>query len=143
MFSQACIKKSLHRGRRTAPSLGRDPLGRDPPQADTPARQTAPSHPIRRPLQRTVRILLKCILVIHVTKQYLDIKLLSNRYKAEYLSQLCEWVWLTIKGEVGRYVIYCAVTSRISQRGWGSTNPQAVNLLFTQFLENLMKSENI
>ena len=44
------------------------PLGRHcPPWADTPPRQThPPPHPSRQPPQRTVRILLECILVFMI-----------------------------------------------------------------------------
>ena len=93
MFSEACVKNSVHRGD-VCPSacwdthsLGRQPpTGQTTPQADTP-RQTPPCtdtplgkhppgrhpplgrhHPTgqtpQRPLQRTVRILLECILVV-------------------------------------------------------------------------------
>ena len=108
MFSQACVKNSVHRGG-VYPSMhwGRHRPGQTPPpRADTPPwadiplpRQTPPPwadipllpsacwdthtpcpvhagiHPLPsvcwdkpppRPLQRTVRILLKCILVCHI-----------------------------------------------------------------------------
>ena len=94
MFSQACIKNSVHRGDMSSGSggctpprqtptpqedtpPGRHPApGRHPLQADTPHRQTPPPsrqrHPPRRPPQRTVRILLECILLfnnIHAVKR--------------------------------------------------------------------------
>ena len=47
MYSQACVKNSVHRGEVYTP-------GRPPP-------------PPRRPLQRTVRILLECVLVKSIT----------------------------------------------------------------------------
>ena len=90
MFSQACVKKSVHRGVYTPPpgqtarppradsplgrhhpgQTGRHPLGRHLPLGRHPPRQTG-RHPtpqadtprIRRPLQQTVRILLECIFV--------------------------------------------------------------------------------
>ena len=56
MFSQACVKNSAHGGLYT-PAPGQTPPGQTaPPRADTPPPQG------RRLLQRTVRILLKCIL---------------------------------------------------------------------------------
>ena len=67
MFSQACVKNSVHRGMYPSmhwgggvadTTLADTPPGRDPPWVDTPG-QTPP----QRPLQRTVRILLECILV--------------------------------------------------------------------------------
>ena len=110
MFSEACVKNSVHGGwvcipactgadtphcpvhagihtpwqtpPRQTTSLGRHPPGRHPPgrhppgrhppgkhpppsQIHTPSGQTPPSlvSPPGRPLQRTVRILLECILV--------------------------------------------------------------------------------
>ena len=63
MFSQVCVKNSVqggvsHHALGQTPSWADTPPGRHPPgrlpQADTP----------RRPLQRTVHILLECILVI-------------------------------------------------------------------------------
>ena len=68
IFSQACVKSSVHRGGGGPTSvhagihtpLDRSPMGRHPHgQTHTPARHT----PSRRLLQRTVRILLECILV--------------------------------------------------------------------------------
>ena len=94
MFSQVCVKNSVH-GRGVHPlwadtPLGRHHLGRHP-QTDTPPRQTPlwpdtplDRHPLGRhplterppptpgrPLQRTVRILLKCFLAtgkFHINK---------------------------------------------------------------------------
>ena len=65
MFSQACVKNSVHRGvyTRVPPAqcmLGYIPLA-DTSLADTPP-QTDPPPP-RQPLQRTLRILLECILL--------------------------------------------------------------------------------
>ena len=62
MFSQACVKNSVHGGEDVQP-LGRHPLedtpGQTPSWADPPG-QTPPG---RQLLQLTVRILLECILV--------------------------------------------------------------------------------
>ena len=63
MFSQACVKKSVHGGVCIPSCTGADtPLGRHPPR-QTPPGQTPPS---RRLLQRTVRILLECIVIVTV-----------------------------------------------------------------------------
>ena len=57
MFSQACVTNSVHGGGACTPLYARHhPLGRHRPSLGRP-----PSR--RRPLQRTVRILLECILV--------------------------------------------------------------------------------
>ena len=74
MFSEVCVKNSVHREGRCSPPWvdtplqGRHPLlGRHPPWADTPPRKTPPPgqtpHASRQLLQWTVRILLECILV--------------------------------------------------------------------------------
>ena len=81
MFSQACVKNSVlggggfarhpYPGRQTHPRAthlsGQTPLppGQTSPQADLPGRHPpwVDPPPIRRLLQRTVRILLECILV--------------------------------------------------------------------------------
>ena len=55
MFSQACVKTSVHGG---GVDRVHNPPGQTPPWVDTPT--TAPS---RQSLQRTVHILLECILV--------------------------------------------------------------------------------
>ena len=62
MFSQVCVKNSVHRGVFANACWDTHPyLGRHPPQVDTPLDRHSP--PLRRPLQRTVCILLECILV--------------------------------------------------------------------------------
>ena len=70
MFSQACVKNSTHGGRCTPPPPGQTPPQGRYPWADTilvrhPPRQipTWQTPPMRRPLQRTVRILPECIFV--------------------------------------------------------------------------------
>ena len=73
MFSQASIKDSVHRGGGSIHPHQADIPQADTPWTDTPSGQTPPwadtsasrHHPLphRRPLQRTVRILLECILV--------------------------------------------------------------------------------
>ena len=82
MFSQACVKNSVHRGRMFRQSspwvdtpLDRHNPGQTPPRQTPPPEQTppwtdptSPPHwtdplPGRRPLQQTVHILLECILV--------------------------------------------------------------------------------
>ena len=88
MFSQACVKNSVHKGEMYIP-LGRHlpwadthspwtdialladtPLGRHPPSRHTPPEQTPPGQapprqtpPIRQPFRRALRILLECIFV--------------------------------------------------------------------------------
>ena len=68
MFSQACVKNSVHGGGVHPPGQTPLPLWHTPPR-QTPPRKTPPlgqthlSLPGRRLLQRTVRILLECILV--------------------------------------------------------------------------------
>ena len=79
MFSQACVKNSVHRGevytpmdtnsgqtssRQTPPSGQTPPLGKHPLGRHHHPRQTPPPS-IRWQLQQTVRILLQCILVWH------------------------------------------------------------------------------
>ena len=85
MFSQACVKNSVQ-GRRCTP-----PSGQTSPWVDTPSRQTPPlgrhptpwqtppqadtlllgrHPPIRMSLQRTVRILMECILVYNSFVKY-------------------------------------------------------------------------
>ena len=60
MFSQACVKNSVHGGR----GVSQHELGRQtPPPAGIPACIWADLPPPRRPLQQTVRILLECFLV--------------------------------------------------------------------------------
>ena len=59
MFLHLSVSHSVHRGS-TSVHAGIHPPGQTPPWADTPPGQTPPS---RRPLQRTVRILLECFLV--------------------------------------------------------------------------------
>ena len=82
MLSQGCVKNFVHGGVYTSIHWVRHPLGRHPPfpadtlRADTPLgrhqspRADAPKEdnplPIRRLLQRTVRILLERILVFNV-----------------------------------------------------------------------------
>ena len=62
IFSQACVKNSVHGGRGVCLSACWD----TPPWTDPPHGQTPPP-PSRRLLQRTVRILLECILVPYAT----------------------------------------------------------------------------
>ena len=81
MFSQACVKNSVHRGGGCTPPRQTPPLDRHPgqttpwadtPLVDTPWANTPPGrHPpsIRRPLRRSVRILPECILVSYGNKQ--------------------------------------------------------------------------
>ena len=57
MFLHLSVSHSVHRGGQTPPLLGRHPVGRPPGRPP-------PSTTSRRLLLRTVRILLKCILVI-------------------------------------------------------------------------------
>ena len=59
MFSQACVKNSVHGGEAYTPHPGRHPLGRHPPGRHPPPWTDTPH--IRLPLQWTVRILLECI----------------------------------------------------------------------------------
>ena len=68
MFSQACVKNSVHGGVYTSMHWGRHPC----PWSDTqtPLPSACWDTPPRRSLQLTVRILLECILVI-----------------------LCNWIW--------------------------------------------------
>ena len=60
MFSQACVKNSVH-----ARGGGVHPLGRHPPG--------------RRLLQRTVRILVECILVEYFFEIYVNVTTYNNR----------------------------------------------------------------
>ena len=67
MFSQACVKSSIHMGVYTSMHWAGGWV--DTPWADTPwpthpPGQTPPLSP-KRPLQWTVRILLECILVFY------------------------------------------------------------------------------
>ena len=68
--------------------LGRH-LQQTPPWADTPLGQTPPSLPSRRLLQRTVRILLECILVffnenyLELLTPYAEIITLTKRFTNE------------------------------------------------------------
>ena len=93
MFSQACVKNSVHRGGLPQCMLGYTPLGRHPrpwadtpwadtpmarhpPWADTPPGKTPPSQtqpppPSRRLLLRMVRILLECVLVTIILGSHL------------------------------------------------------------------------
>ena len=79
MFSQACVKNSVHKGGGVSASVD---TGIHTPQADTPwaanvcwdtqpPKQTPPGRPPlpRRSLQRTVRILLECIVVLKVVDE--------------------------------------------------------------------------
>ena len=61
MFSQACVKNSVHGGQAYTPLLGRHPPGQIFSHT-SPCTDTLP--PPRRPFQRMVRILLECILII-------------------------------------------------------------------------------
>ena len=86
-FSQASVKNSVHRGRCTSPRqtpLGRHtPPSRHPPWADIPLGRHPP--PMRRLVQRTVRILLECIFVsnrsteTYLHRRYLSRKLLDRK----------------------------------------------------------------
>ena len=75
MFSQACVKNSVQGGVHPLPprQTGRHPLGRPPHplgRHPPPGRHLPPPQGrslLRRPLQRTVRILLECILVFNDT----------------------------------------------------------------------------
>ena len=65
------------------------PPGQTPPWADTPLGQTPPPLPSRRLLQRTVRILLECILVffnennLELLTPYAEIITLTKRFTNE------------------------------------------------------------
>ena len=124
MFSQACVKNSVQGGGVQPSLVGRHPPGQTPPWADTPGQTplgrhplagthppgqtppTTPPHP-RWPLQRTVCILLECILVdgIFLPKfvQYfpsfhglLQIRSNTSQLSAT-LGVVCQvkWLWLT------------------------------------------------
>ena len=89
MFSQACVRNSVHWGGVSAyadtPLLGRhSPPGQHPqeniPLGRHPLGQTL--LPPIRPLQRTVRILLGCILVIEERSVPLIISLHLDRVKS-------------------------------------------------------------
>ena len=87
MFSQAGVKNSVH-GRCIPACTGADSSRADIPPADTsPWSDTPLRHPPlvrhsdtplgrhpphRRPLQRTVRILLECILVVSMNLSYIE-----------------------------------------------------------------------
>ena len=91
MFSQACVKNSVHTGVVYTP-LGRHPTWADTPRPDTPQgrhpQADTPAPPPRRRLQRTVRILLECILVLKNYFIYLpDLRSLLIESKSKsYLS---------------------------------------------------------
>ena len=88
MFSQACVKNSVHGPGGCIPActgadtplpsacwdtppradLGRHPQGKHPPGQTPPLGRPPPLH--RRPLQRTVRILLECILVSRLLTRF-------------------------------------------------------------------------
>ena len=89
MFSQACVKNSVHRGvrgrctyplppARQMPPGQTPPLGRHPP----PWADVYPS--VRRPLQRTVRILLECILVLHCMRARAHPKSKNRGFKGSW-----------------------------------------------------------
>ena len=77
MFSQACVKNSVHGRGRCAPLwadtlLDRHPPGQTPPRPDTTRPDTpwADPLPIRRSLQGIVRTLTECILVYNTFVKY-------------------------------------------------------------------------
>ena len=88
MFSQAC--HSFH-------GQGVHPLARHPPQPDRPPWANTPGQtpPPRRPLQRTVRILLECILV---TRMH------SSRMRTGRSLTICQSL-LPVGGLLGRGVV--------------------------------------
>ena len=89
IFSEACVKNFVHRrgvclgacwDTPPPPHPGQTPPWADTPQADTPRADTprqTPS-PSRRLLQRTLRILLECILFISFISR--DVCLLNNKH---------------------------------------------------------------
>ena len=92
MFSQACVKNSVHRGKVYTP------LGKQNPRQDTPLAEpptppppadipSADPPPPRQLLQRTVRILLKCILV----KNVLSIKI--SKFNINYYDYIMSNSW--------------------------------------------------
>ena len=107
MFSQACVKNSVHRGRGVHP-LGRHPQADTtplladtlwtPPWADTPPPWTPPRQtplPLR-PLQRTVRILLECILVSLLWFYYLCF---SFAWSVNIFQNIPCWDYFTLIGD--------------------------------------------
>ena len=117
MFSQVCANNSVHReGRCTpprqtppglTPSPGRPPgqthtpLDRHPPEQTHTPGQTPP--PIRRPVQRTVRILLKCILVMKSnTMRPSGRTLVAQQIVIYYLKGFKPILWNVVFSQNGR-----------------------------------------
>ena len=99
MFSQACVKNSVHREEVYTPPCADTPPRTDPPtQVDTLLGRHP--HPIRRPLQRTVRILLECILVflLHLWPHTIILYIYCPLTKCRKVMFLVVFVCLSIHG---------------------------------------------
>ena len=84
MFLHLSVGHSVHRGVSVSVHAGittplTPPLGIHPPWVDTPSPWAEPPPPSRRPLQRTVRILLECFLVFRISAQQSGLKLFFKR----------------------------------------------------------------
>ena len=111
MFSQACVKNSVHGGGCVSQhALGQTPptqcmLGYTPPGQTTPRADTPPPFrhiPHRRPLQRTVRILLECILVykerrvstiINANKHHISMRTKTNGRRPRKMRFTAVSIW--------------------------------------------------
>ena len=110
MFSQACVKNSVHRGKEVYTAPGRHPPARQtpPPRGKYPlADPIRQPPPRRRPLQRRVRILLECILVGKiVSKNSMKSRKYSRRMRSQPYVFPNEQVFknMSVGGGEGGYV---------------------------------------
>ena len=96
MFSQVCVKNSVHREEVYTHTPGRHPLGRHTPLGSHPlgrhfwANTPAPPPQGRQLLQQTVRILLECNLVLN----HLFSLLWLDLYCSLSVHHICnQWLW--------------------------------------------------